>query len=382
MSPPRSKPPKKSADATPVGDTASTPDASGSPRKRAPAKTPRRRTPKPVYRAGFVAVVGQPNVGKSTLVNALVGEKIAIVTPKPQTTRNRVRGVLTRPNMQIVLVDTPGIHAARSALNRAMVGTAYASLADVEAVLFVVDSPDVLKYLDARDRRAAAAKTRDASTADAQHTPDLTETTRESDPMARYMVGDRPIVSAIAKRGAPVVLALNKIDRIRKDDLLRVIDAYAGVSGVVAVVPISALQRDGIERIEAELAPHMPEGPALFPDDQPTDHPVRFLCAELLREQLFMQLHEEVPYGTYVDVDLYEEKDDLDHIVLSVVVSKDSHRGIVIGKGGAKMKSMASAARKEMELLLDKKVFLEVHVRVLEGWTEREGLVRRFGYMD
>ncbi len=309
------------------------------------------------YRSGFVAIVGRPNVGKSTLLNRLIGEKLAIVSPKPQTTRNRVLGVLTRPDHQIAFLDTPGIHRAKGALNRLMVETALSAIPEVDAVLFLIE----------------AAVRGDGSV-------DVGE-------------GNRLILQRLERAKKPVVLAINKIDALEKKWLLPIIDAYRRLFPFAEILPLSALEGDGVELLESRLAELLPEGPALFPEDMITDQAERFLVAELIREQILRHCREEVPYSTAVVVDHFDESErepkapapkgrlaGLLRIDATVFVERDSQKAIVIGKGGQMLKKIGAAARAEIERLLGAHVYLALLVKVERRWSERREALRRMGY--
>jgi len=299
------------------------------------------------FRAGFVALVGRPNVGKSTLVNALVGEKVAIVSPKPQTTRTRIHGILNLPAAQLVLVDTPGLSLADSALRKAMSRTTGLAAEDADHVLLVAECRDGAPALSP---------------------------------------ADKTVVDIARKTRGTVVVALNKVDLLpRKELLLPWMQLYQDTLGPAAIVPISAKVHDGLERLLDELVKVLPESPPLFPQDLHTDQAERFLCAELIREQLFLQLRQEVPYATAVVVETFEDerRDDgagLVRIEGRIYVERESQKGIVVGKGGATIKAVSTSSRGEIEALLGCKVFLRVTVHVDPDWTDSEREVRRFGY--
>jgi GTP-binding protein Era len=299
------------------------------------------------FRAGFVALVGRPNVGKSTLVNALVGEKVAIVSPKPQTTRTRVHGIINRPDAQIVLVDTPGLSLADSALRKAMSRTTSMAAADADHVLLVAECR--------------------------QTSPSLTE-------------ADRAVVEMARKTRGTIVVALNKVDLLgRKESLLPWMQLWQSTLSPTAIVPISARSSDGLDRLLAELVKVLPESPPLFPTDLHTDQAERFLCGELVREQLFLQLREEVPYATAVVIESFEDERREDGAGLvriegRIYVERESQKGIVVGKGGAAIKAISQEARVGIEALLGCKVFLRVTVHVDPEWTDNDREVRRFGY--
>lgn len=281
------------------------------------------------HRAGFVAIAGRPNVGKSTLLNALVGTKVAIVTPKPQTTRNRVAGIRTLPHAQAVFLDTPGLHAARSSINKRMVEVARQTLEEADAILFVIDA------------------------------------------QAGLGPGDRELAAELASGKTPVVVVANKIDRVAKPSLLPLLASLATLLPDRDIVPISARAGDGVDRVLDVVIPLLPEGPALYPDDEFTPETQRFLVQELVREQVFLAMHEEIPYGTAVVVEHWEEKPDKGVVVINatILVERDTHKGMIVGGGGSRLKDIGTRARREIEALLDQRVFLELFVRVEPGWS-------------
>lgn len=289
------------------------------------------------HRCGTVAIVGRPNVGKSTLLNALVGQKLSITSDKPQTTRHRVTGVLTRPHAQFVFVDTPGFQTQYGgALNRALNRAVRAALGEVDGVLFVIEA-------------------------------------------GRLEEADRAVLRLLP-RAAPVVLVVNKSDRIDGPGRMLPFLSTAGAMGhFAAVVPVSAARGRNLGDLLKALAPLLPEQPPLFDADALTDRSERFLASEIVREKLFRLLGEEIPYGAAVTVDRFTEETHLRRIHVSVVVDRENHKAIVVGKGGAKLKAIASAARRDMEKLFGGKVFLEVWVKVRSGWTEDAASLRRLG---
>lgn len=293
--------------------------------------------PAPVFRSGFVAVVGRPNVGKSTLVNRLVGEKVAIVSDKPQTTRNRILAVLNRPDAQIVLFDTPGIHKPMHRMNERMVETAVGSLGQVDLALWLVD---------------------------------VTEA---------YGPGDRYVRDVLKRAGKPVLLGLNKIDLVPKPRLLPLIDEYRRLLDFAEVVPVSGLKGENVERLAGLLAAHLPPGERLYPDDFLTDQPERFFVAEMIREQILRHTREEIPYSTAVVIDSFKEGDPLVRIEASILVERDSQKGILIGRGGAMLKAIGSAARREIEAFLGTKIYLGLFVKVREGWREDPSVLDEMG---
>ncbi len=291
-------------------------------------------------KSGFVAVVGRPNVGKSTLVNALVGEKVSIVSPRPQTTRNTIRGVLTmaEAELQVVFVDTPGLHRPRTALGERLNRLVYGTLPDSDAAVFVLDA------------------------------------TQEIGP------GDRLIGERLAEAGVPVVVVVNKTDAATKDQVGAQL-AEAGEWDFAAYAPVSALRGAGLAVVIEELGRLLPEGPAYFPDDMVTDQPEAFLVAELIREKFLARLREELPHSLAVVVDEIEERDNgVVHVPARLIVERDSQKGIVIGKGGTLLQEAGAEARQDLEALFGAKVFLDVRVRVEKDWQRREQSLDRLGF--
>jgi GTPase len=286
---------------------------------------------------GFVALVGRPNAGKSTLLNRLVGEKLAIVSDKPQTTRNRIVGVHRSADGEIVFIDTPGIHRPLYRLNVRMVDTALDALRDADVVVAVVDG---------------------------------------SEPSG---AGDRYLMDIIRKLHVTRVLALNKVDRASKQDLLPRIAAYDTEVGFADIVPISALTGENVEKLREVLLTHLPEGEPLYPEDYLTDQPERFFVAELVREQVLRQTHDELPFSTAVMVDKFEESPTMLTLYCSILVEKASQKPIIIGKAGAAIKAIGTAAREELERFFRTKVFLDLHVKVKEHWREDERTLDELG---
>jgi GTP-binding protein Era len=282
------------------------------------------------FRSGFVSIVGRPNAGKSTLLNALVGQKVAIVADKPQTTRTSIQGVVTLPDAQIVFLDTPGIHAADSPINKRM----------MEAVRAALDERDLLLF--------------------------LAEATR---PIAEE---DRHAVDIVRKRATPVVLVLTKIDLLRdKAALLPVIEQYKQVYDFVDYIPVSAVKGDGLDDLRRIIVERLPEGPTYFPADHVTDQPERFLAAELIREKILLLTRQEIPHSVAVMVDRWEETPHITRIYATIRVEREGQKRIIIGAGGAMLKKVGTLARQEMERLFAMKIFLDLHVRVEPGWRER-----------
>jgi len=289
------------------------------------------------FRCGAVALTGRPNVGKSTLLNALLGQKLSITSRKPQTTRHRIRGVLTRPDAQYIFVDTPGFQTRhKSALNRLMNRDVSGALAEADVALFVVEAG----RFDAED--AALLK--------------------------------------LLPADMPVILVVNKTDRIERDALLPFLADTAKRRTFVEVVPVSARRGKGLAELLRALRPHLPEQPAIYSEDEFTDRSERFLAAELLREKIFRSLGDEVPYGVGVDIDKFEATPKLRRIHASIVVDRQGHKAIVIGAKGEQLKRIATAARLDMEKLFGGKVHLEVWVKVRSGWTDNETALKRLGY--
>jgi GTPase len=293
-------------------------------------------------RCGIAALVGRPNVGKSTLLNALLGSKVSIVSPKPQTTRTRIHGVLTRPGLQIIFADLPGIHAKQPrAINRYMNRTALSSLADSDVNLFVIEA---LRWTD-EDERA---------------------------------------LGELRQAGRPIVLVINKVDRAKpKERLLPFIDEIVRKADFAEVVPLSALKRNNIERLPDVIARYLPESPQLYPPDQLTDVSDRFMAAEIVREKLTRRLQEEVPYGLVVEIEgMGEAEDEPGKLVIQAViwVERTGQKAIVIGKGGELLKEVGRAARLELRHHFGMPVHLELWVKVREGWTDDESALRSFGF--
>ncbi|MBM6887878.1 GTPase Era [Pseudoflavonifractor phocaeensis] len=294
-----------------------------------------------IKKSGMISIVGRPNVGKSTLTNALVGEKIAIVSNKPQTTRNRICAVVNRNDCQYVFLDTPGLHKARTKLGDYMVNVVRQSVADVDAVLLLAE------------------------------------------PIPHIGGPEAELIGRIQQLGAPAVLVINKIDTVEKEQLLAVIQTYGQAHDFNAILPISAKTGEGVEELLDLLAAFLPEGPQLFPEDMVTDQPERQVCAEILREKLLLCLDKEIPHGTAVEITSFSERDneiiDLD---ATIYCEKASHKGIIIGKGGAMLKKISTLARTDIEAFMGAKVFLQTWVKVKENWRDNLNLIHNFGYKD
>ncbi len=290
------------------------------------------------FKSGFVAIIGLPNAGKSTLVNALVGRKVAIVSAKPQTTRNRIVGIVHRPEAQIVLVDTPGLHRPATALGRHMDEEIEKGIEGVDLVAVIVDS------------------------------------TRE------FSREDRFPIERSRRFPGPAFLLLNKVDRIRKDRLLPLIERYHGEREWAEIIPISALKGEGRDVLLRELVRYLPEGPPLFPPDQFTDQPERFLAAELVREKALALTEQEVPYSIGVAIDQFQESERLVRIYASILVERAGQRGILIGKGGSMIKRIGTEARLELEQLFGVKIYLELYVKVRPGWRDDSSMVNELDW--
>lgn len=292
------------------------------------------------FRSGFVSIIGRPNVGKSTLLNRILGEKIVITSDKPQTTRNRIRGIYNFPGGQIIFIDTPGIHDPRSRLNRFMVEQALSAVKEVDAILFLVEAG------------------------------------------ASFGKQEEMILHALQKVSTPVILVVNKIDRAEQAVVQATLDTYAARYPFRGAVPVSAMTGYGVEHLAEVVAGFLPEGPSYFPDDILTDVPERFVVAEIIREKVFHHTRDEIPYSVAVTVDSFKERPDgsLISISATITVERDSQKGIVIGRRGELLKKIGSLARREIEDLLQAKVFLELFVRVRKDWSENEMMLKELGY--
>jgi GTP-binding protein Era len=290
------------------------------------------------FKSGFVAIVGRPNAGKSTLVNLLVGQKVAIVSPKPQTTRNRIQGIVNRDDAQIVLIDTPGLHKAENALSRQMMDEAGHALEGVDILSLIVD--------------AAAGVT----------------------------AGDKYTFEWIRRFHGPVFLLLNKIDQVKKPHLLPLIDHYRREFEFTEIFPVSALTGEGTLDLMRGWLQYLPEAPPYFPPDQFTDQPERFLAAEIIREKAILSTREEVPYAVAVLLDSFEEKPNLIRIRATIYVEREGQKGILIGKRGEKMKMIGTEARKELEAIFGTRIFLELFVKVQPQWRQSPSIVRQLDW--
>lgn len=293
------------------------------------------------FKSGFITIVGRPNVGKSTLLNALTGEKIAIVSNKPQTTRSKILTILTDDDSQIIFVDTPGVHAPRTKLGEYMNKVVTDSVDGVDAVLFVTEATQKL------------------------------------------LNNEKEILSDLFNKNIPVILIINKADTVKnKEDMLSLIADATSVGEFKAIIPISALKKDGIKAVLDEIKNLLPPGPMYYPDDMITDQTEREIVAEIIREKMLRLLDKEVPHGTAVEIEYMKEGESLTKIGAVIFCEKASHKGIIIGKGGEMLKRIGSYARTDIEKLLDKKVFLELWVKVKEDWRNSNFLLKEFGYQE
>ena len=290
------------------------------------------------YKSGFAALIGRPNVGKSTLMNCLIGQKIAITSKKPQTTRNRIQTVYTSKEGQIVFVDTPGIHKAKNKLGDYMVHVAEKSFQDVDVILWLVEPTD---YIGA---------------------------------------GERHIIEQLKKTNTPVILVINKIDTVKEELILTYIDAYRKELDFAEIVPVSALQRDGMEVLIECITKYLPYGEPFYDEDTVTDQPMRQIVAELIREKALRCLEEEIPHGIAVTIEQMKFRKKIVDIEATIVCEKDSHKGIIIGKQGSMLKKIGSLARSDIEKLVEKQVNLKLWVRVKKDWRDSDFLLKNFGY--
>jgi len=292
-------------------------------------------------KTAMITIAGRPNVGKSTLTNFLVGEKIAIVSNKPQTTRNRICGIVTKENTQFVFVDTPGFHKPRTKLGDYMVNIARESIADVDLTILVVE------------------------------------------PIPSVGPQEQGLIDQLAARKCPAILAINKIDTVEKENLLSVIDIYSKAAPFAAIIPISAKTGDGVDTLLAECEKYAVESPFLFPEDSTTDQPERQVMAEIIREKILWCLDREIPHGTAVEITKFSERDSgIIDIDATIYCEKSSHKGIIIGKGGEMLKKISSMARADCEKFMGTRVYLTTWVKVKENWRDSDFLVRNFGYRE
>jgi GTP-binding protein Era len=290
------------------------------------------------FKSGFVAIVGRPNAGKSTLVNALVESKVSIVTPVPQTTRNRILGILHRPDAQVIFMDTPGVHRPLSRLNEQMMNFVRQALADRDLAVLIVDASE------------------------------------------KYGKGDEFVINLLNEYSPRAILALNKVDRVHKPDLLPLMDRYSKLYGFEEIIPISALRGDGLDVLLKQIVQRLPEGPQYFPTDEYTDQPERFLAAEIIREKVIRHTKHEMPYVTAVLIDAFEEGATITRLHATIVVEKDSQKPIVIGAGAARLKEIGTEARLELEKLFPPKVYLELFVKVQPHWRDNSAVIAELDY--
>lgn len=294
-----------------------------------------------ISKSAMITICGRPNVGKSTLTNALVGEKIAIVSNKPQTTRNRICAVVSKGDTQFVLMDTPGFHRPRTRLGDYMVNVVKESVADVDAVMLLVE------------------------------------------PIANIGAQEEQLIERIKETGVPAVLVINKIDSVEKEKLLEVMALYSAAHEFDSIIPISAKNKEGLDELMEQLSKYAVEGPQLFPDDMISDQPERQICAELVREKLLLCLDKEIPHGTAIEVTKFSERDngiiDMD---VTIFCEKASHKGIIIGKQGAMLRKIGEMARTDIENFMGTKVFLQTWVKVKENWRDSQAQLRNFGYSE
>ncbi|MDM5359763.1 GTPase Era [Peribacillus sp. RS7] len=294
------------------------------------------------YKSGFISIIGRPNVGKSTFLNRVIGQKIAIMSDKPQTTRNKVQGVLTQNDSQMIFIDTPGIHKPKHKLGDFMMKVATNTLKEVDLILFMINATE------------------------------------------GYGRGDEFIIEKLQSVKTPVFLVVNKIDAMHPDDLLPIIEKYQQLYPFAAVVPISALEGNNVETLLAQIKEHLPEGPQFYPADQVTDHPERFIISELVREKVLHLTREEIPHSVAVVIDSIKKMDNSDtiNVMATIVVERDSQKGIVIGKQGKMLKEVGSRARVDIENLLGSKVFLELWVKVQKDWRNKASQLRDYGFNE
>ena len=291
-------------------------------------------------KSGFISIIGRPNVGKSTLLNGILGEKIAIATSKPQTTRNTIRGIYTTGDCQMVFIDTPGIHKPKTKLGNFMTDSALNTFKEVDLVLFLVD-----------------------------------------DSLSQGP-GDKYIVEMLKNINTPKFLVINKMDKINPEDYEKIYNEYEQTGIFDEIFPVSALEQKNIDILLESIEKFMPEGPQYFPSDMITDHPERFIVSEILREKVLMFLEDEVPHGVAIEIESLQEEERVTRISAVVYCEKKSHKGIIIGQGGRKLKGIGKSAREEIEALLGNKVFLQLWVKVKENWRNSDFALSNFGYKD
>ncbi|EVF81414.1 GTPase Era [Staphylococcus aureus T26751] len=293
------------------------------------------------HKSGFVSIIGRPNVGKSTFVNRVIGHKIAIMSDKAQTTRNKIQGVMTRDDAQIIFIDTPGIHKPKHKLGDYMMKVAKNTLSEIDAIMFMVNANEEIGR------------------------------------------GDEYIIEMLKNVKTPVFLVLNKIDLVNPDELMPKIEEYQSYMDFTEIVPISALEGLNVDHFIDVLKTYLPEGPKYYPDDQISDHPEQFVVGEIIREKILHLTSEEIPHAIGVNVDrMVKESEDRVHIEATIYVERDSQKGIVIGKGGKKLKEVGKRARRDIEMLLGSKVYLELWVKVQRDWRNKVNFIRQIGYVE
>lgn len=290
------------------------------------------------FRSGFITIIGRPNVGKSTLLNTLVGQKIAIISDKPQTTRSKILGIRTTENNQMVFTDTPGIHKPRTKLGEYMNKVVKESQQEADVVLTVIEAAD------------------------------------------RLCEADKDIINRVKDSGLPAILVINKIDKIQKDKLLPLIQSCSEQYEFDAIVPISAMKNNGIDVLIQELEKHLIEGPEFYPAEMVTDQPERQVAAEIIREKLLRQLDKEIPHGIGIEITAFVDKSDISEITANIYCEKDSHKGIIIGKRGDGLKRVGTLAREELEKIMERKVYLELWVKVKPDWRNSNYIMKELGY--
>lgn len=293
------------------------------------------------FKSGFISIIGRPNVGKSTFLNRVIGQKIAIMSDKPQTTRNKVQGVLTTDDAQMIFIDTPGIHKPKHKLGEFMLKVSKNALREVEVIMFMINAEQKLGP------------------------------------------GDEYVMEMLKGTKTPVFLVVNKIDAIHPDEVLAKIEEYRTAFDFAEIIPISALQGNNVDRLLETIKKYLPEGPQYYPADQVTDHPERFIIAEMIREKVLHLTRDEVPHSIAVEIEkIRRDENEKVRVTASIIVERDSQKGIIIGKRGAMLKDIGIRARKDIENLLGSKVYLELWVKVQKGWRDRSSQLRDFGYRD
>ena len=292
------------------------------------------------FKSGFCAIIGMPNVGKSTLLNKIAGQKIAIISDKPQTTRNKILAIYSTDEMQIVFTDTPGIHNPHNKLGEYMVRMAKESMRDTDVILFVVDASRGIRDME------------------------------------------REIAKNIDKLGVPCILIINKVDLVKKEDLLPMIADYSSMNDFQAIIPISAKEEDGVEHLIDVISDYIEEGPMFYDEDMVTDQPEKAIAAEIIREKMLWLLDKEVPHGIAIEITKMKEKNKITEIYATIFCERKTHKGIIIGKNGEMLKKIGSMARADIEKMLDKKVYLELWVKIKTDWRNSDFLIKNFGYRD